>query len=111
MNFGNAEWCDVGHILCASNFTAAVVRVAHFVAPNVPARAVATGLVSNNQAVLKEKPNRQITENLVFKSLMTFYSTVKCIFLEKNIFSDDLLREHENTYKKNSMWVWFGHIL
>lgn len=59
MDFGNAEWCDVGDISFASCLTAAVERVAHFVAPNIPRRAVAAGVVSNDQALWKEKHNHK----------------------------------------------------
>lgn len=52
MDFGNAEWCDVGHILCASSFSATGgSTVAHFIAPDVPSRAIATGIISNKKAL------------------------------------------------------------
>ena len=50
LDFSNAEWFDVGHVLCASCFGAAWGIIAHFVAPTVPDRAIATGCVSNQKA-------------------------------------------------------------
>lgn len=50
-DFGNAEWYHVGHVLVARNFTATVVVVAHFIAPNVSMRTFASGVFSNNQAL------------------------------------------------------------
>lgn len=50
-DFGNAEWYNVGHVSVASDFTATVVSVAHFVAPNVSTRTFASGVFSNNPAL------------------------------------------------------------
>lgn len=50
-DFGNAEWCDVGHIFYTRSFATAAVIVAHFIAPHVVFRAVASGFISNNQAL------------------------------------------------------------
>lgn len=51
MNFRRTEGCDVGYILFASSIPAAVVVVAHFIAPMIISRAVAVRVSSNNKAL------------------------------------------------------------
>lgn len=51
LDFGNAEWCYVGHIGCAGSITTTAVVVAHIVAPSVASRAVAAGVSSNDKAL------------------------------------------------------------
>lgn len=50
LDFGNAEWCDMGHILCACCIVATSEAVAHVVAPTVPTRAIATGIGTSRNA-------------------------------------------------------------
>lgn len=49
--FGNAQWLNVSNVLVARGVTAALIIVAHFIAPNVAERTVALCAFPNNQTL------------------------------------------------------------